>query len=227
MFQIKRLNHAVLYVRDAARAARFYQDVLGFVVYQHMDDRAYFLRTNGVTDNNHDLGLFSIGPDAAQPTRGERVGLYHLAWEVETLPELAQVREALVAMLGAIEGFRVVAEADTAEAALEAARRKRPRLALIEPELSDCGGWWVIQQIRADQLACVVVALGRRANGVFAELAGAQSYVQMGISPRDLLSALESAMAPRTPPVSTAAETEEHLLPDANAVIEKPALIDF
>ncbi len=95
MFQIKRLNHAVLYVRDAQRAARFYQDVLGFVVYQNMGDRAYFLRTNATTDNNHDLGLFSIGPDAAQPTRGERVGLYHLAWEVETLPELAQVRDAL------------------------------------------------------------------------------------------------------------------------------------
>ena len=96
MFQIKRLNHAVLYVRDAARAAAFYQDVLGFAVYQHMGDRAYFLRTNATTDNNHDLGLFSIGPDAPEPTRGERVGLYHLAWEVETLPELAQVRDALV-----------------------------------------------------------------------------------------------------------------------------------
>ena len=34
--------------------------------------------------------------DAPEPTRGERVGLYHLAWEVATLPELAQVRDALV-----------------------------------------------------------------------------------------------------------------------------------
>ncbi len=96
MFQIKRLNHAVLYVRNAERAARFYQDVLGFVVYQNMGDRAYFLRTSATTDNNHDLGLFSIGPNAPEPTHGERVGLYHLAWEVETLPELAQVRDALV-----------------------------------------------------------------------------------------------------------------------------------
>ncbi|MGI9146436.1 MAG: VOC family protein [Chloroflexota bacterium] len=96
MFQIKRLNHAVLYVRNAERAAQFYQDVLGFVVYQNMGDRAYFLRTSSTTDNNHDLGLFSIGPGAAEPTRGERVGLYHLAWEVETLPELAAARDALV-----------------------------------------------------------------------------------------------------------------------------------
>jgi len=141
--------------------------------------------------------------------------------------ESPQVREALVAMLGAIDGFRVVAEADSDEAALDAARRQRPRLALIEPELSDCGGWWVIQQIRADQLACVVVALGRRANEAFAQLAGAQSYVQMGISPRDLLSALEAAVAYRRPSVSSSAETEEHLLPDTDSVIEKPALIDF
>ena len=96
MFQIQRLNHAVLYVRDAARAARFYQDVLGFSVYQNMGDRAYFLRTNATTENNHDLGLFSVGAGAAPPTRGERVGLYHLAWQVETLPELAEVRDALV-----------------------------------------------------------------------------------------------------------------------------------
>jgi catechol-2,3-dioxygenase len=97
MFQIQRLNHAVLYVRDAARVARFYQDVLGFAVYQNMGDRAYFLRTNSTTDNNHDLGLFTVGPQAGDPTRGERVGLYHLAWQVETLPELAEVRDALLA----------------------------------------------------------------------------------------------------------------------------------
>lgn len=141
--------------------------------------------------------------------------------------ESPQVREALVAMLGAIDGFRVVAEADSAEAALEGARRQRPRLVLIEPELSDSAGWWAIQQIRADQLACVVVALGRRANGNLAQLAGAQSYVQMGVTPRDLLSALEAAMAYRTPPVSGSAETEEHLLPDADAMLDKPTLVDL
>jgi catechol-2,3-dioxygenase len=96
MFEIKRLNHAVMYVRNAERAARFYQEVLGFAVYQHMGDRAYFLRTSASTDNNHDLGLFSVGEAAGEPTRGERVGLYHLAWQVETLPELAEVRDALL-----------------------------------------------------------------------------------------------------------------------------------
>jgi catechol-2,3-dioxygenase len=96
MFQIQRLNHAVLYVRDAERSARFYQDVLGFVVAEHRGDRAYFMKTNATTDNNHDLGLFSIGMAAPAPSQGERVGLYHLAWQVETLPELAEARDALL-----------------------------------------------------------------------------------------------------------------------------------
>jgi catechol-2,3-dioxygenase len=102
-FTIKRLNHAVLYVRDASRAARFYQDVLGFAVAEQMGDRAFFMRTHANTDNHHDLGLFTIGPSAPPPTRGERVGLYHLAWEVERLPELARVRDSLL-QAGALVG---------------------------------------------------------------------------------------------------------------------------
>ena len=60
-----------------------------------MPGRAAFLRSPN-SGNHHDLGLFSIGPGAEGPTRGERVGLYHLAWEVEQLPDLARVRESLV-----------------------------------------------------------------------------------------------------------------------------------
>ena len=103
MFEIKRLNHAVLYVRDAARVARFYQEVMGFEVVSNMGGRAVFLKTSKDQTNNHDLGLFSIGPTAPAPTRGERVGLYHLAWEVGSLPELAEVRDKLVAA-GALVG---------------------------------------------------------------------------------------------------------------------------
>lgn len=102
MFTIKRLNHAVLYVRDAQRALAFYRDVLGFSVVAAMGDQAVFLRANG-SDNHHDLGLFGVGPQALPPTRGERVGLYHLAWEVESLPDLARARAALQAA-GALVG---------------------------------------------------------------------------------------------------------------------------
>jgi response regulator NasT len=138
----------------------------------------------------------------------------------------AHVREGLVAMLGATDGFRIVAETDNYEAAVEAARMHRPRLALVEPELSDCRGWWAIQQIQAERSAGVIVALGRRAEARLAQLVGAQTYVQMGTSPRDLLSALQAAMAFRTPPVS-GAEAKEHLLADTYPVLHKPAFVDL
>jgi two-component system response regulator DesR len=139
--------------------------------------------------------------------------------------EADAVREALVAMLSANDGFRIVEETSGADAALEAARRQRPQLVLIDPELSNCGGWRVIQEIRRQQPDCVVVALGRHANGTAARLAGAHSYVQMGIAPRDLLGAIAAAMTLSS--VSSAAETEDHLLPDAHAVLDKPTFVDF
>ena len=89
---IKRLNHAVLYVQDAKAAAAFYTEVLGFTVAASMGDQAFFLRADG-SDNDHDLGLFSVGPRQAPP---QSVGLYHLAWQVHTLEELAAVREKLL-----------------------------------------------------------------------------------------------------------------------------------
>jgi catechol-2,3-dioxygenase len=102
MFTIKRLNHIVLYVRDVQRARAFYQDVLGFVVVETMGDQAVFMRANG-SDNHHDLGLFGIGQHAAAPTRGERIGLYHAAWEVPTIEDLGRARESLLAT-GALGG---------------------------------------------------------------------------------------------------------------------------
>jgi DNA-binding NarL/FixJ family response regulator len=137
-----------------------------------------------------------------------------------------QVREALVAMLGAIDGFRVVAEVDTDASALEAARRERPCLALVEPELSNCGGLWAIQRMQADGLACAVVAMGQRADSRLARLVGATSYVQMGTSPRDLLSVLQAAVSLGTGPLS-GAHAEHNLLADADAVLDEPAFVGF
>lgn len=102
MFTIKRLNHAVLYVRDASKALAFYRDILGFTVVEAIADHAFFLRANG-SENHHDLGLFGIGVDAPPPSRGERVGLYHLAWEVASLPDLAEAQTALL-QAGALTG---------------------------------------------------------------------------------------------------------------------------
>ncbi|GAB3956877.1 hypothetical protein GCM10027614_70610 [Micromonospora vulcania] len=89
---IHRLNHAVLYVSDLARSVAFYRDVLGFRPVAMTPDGfrgATFLQAPDST-NDHDLGLFEIGAGAGRSTAGRAtVGLYHLAWEVDTLDELA------------------------------------------------------------------------------------------------------------------------------------------
>jgi response regulator NasT len=130
-------------------------------------------------------------------------------------------------MLSALDGFRIVAEAGDEESAIESARHHRPHLALIELELCGCGGWWTVQRIQAEQLADVVVALGRRASDTLAHLAGAHAYVEMGASPRDLLTTLEAALAFRSPPVSGVAQAQGNLLPNANPVLDEPTLVDF
>jgi catechol-2,3-dioxygenase len=99
---VRRLNHAVLYVRDARKSSDFYSQAFGFeVVTEAGNGAAVFMRAGG-TDNHHDLGLFSIGESAPGPERG-RAGLYHLAWEVDSIQELADMRARLL-RLGALVG---------------------------------------------------------------------------------------------------------------------------
>jgi catechol-2,3-dioxygenase len=91
---IQRLNHAVLYVSDVARSVAFYTDVLGFRTKVDLG-RAAFLQAAGST-NDHDLGLFELGAGAGPSQAGRTtVGLYHLAWEVDTLAELQRISAAL------------------------------------------------------------------------------------------------------------------------------------
>ena len=99
---VQRLNHAVLYVRDVERSVAFYREALGFEVVMGMPGAA-FLQAAGST-NDHDLGLFQIGEQAGQSTAGRStVGLYHLAWEVDTLDELERIA-AKLSELGALAG---------------------------------------------------------------------------------------------------------------------------
>ena len=99
---VARLNHAVLFVRDATLAADFYRRVFGFeIVASEFGGKAVFMRAGG-GDNHHDLGLFTVGPDAPRPPRGS-TGLYHLAWEVPTIEDLAAAAEVLSAE-GALGG---------------------------------------------------------------------------------------------------------------------------
>lgn len=103
---IVRLNHAVLYVRDLAETVRFYTKILGFRRLDMTPDGfagAAFLQAPGST-NDHDLGLFEVGAAAGPSLAGRStVGLYHLAWEVDTLDEL-EVTAGQLAQAGALVG---------------------------------------------------------------------------------------------------------------------------
>lgn len=89
------MNHAVLYVRNVARTVAFYRDVLEFSVKLEIPGQAAFLRAPA-SHNDHDLGVFQVG-DGAGPSQAGRstVGLYHLAWEVDTLDELERLAQKL------------------------------------------------------------------------------------------------------------------------------------
>jgi catechol-2,3-dioxygenase len=102
---IRGLNHAVLWVRDARVSTDFYVSVLGFRMV-HGTETVAFLRAPD-SANDHDLGLFEIGPGLQPSTAGAvQVGLYHLAWEVPTLADLrdyAQRLEAAGALVGSAD----------------------------------------------------------------------------------------------------------------------------
>lgn len=100
---IRGMNHAVLYVRDAQVHRRFYEDVLGFATVIDGPGPFVFMRAPA-SSNHHDIAFFTIGSEAAPSEAGQRtVGMYHLAWEVATLDELAAMRDRLSAA-GALIG---------------------------------------------------------------------------------------------------------------------------
>ena len=97
---VRRLNHAVLFVRDLDRAVGFYRRAFGFEEVAREGTMA-FLRAPG-GDNHHDLGLAAVAPNAPSPPRGA-TGLFHLAWEVPTVEDL-RAAEATLRELNALTG---------------------------------------------------------------------------------------------------------------------------
>ena len=93
---VKGMNLAVLYVRDARVHKDFYSRVLGFTT--NIEDKSgqfVFMRAPS-SNNHHDVAFFSIGRDASPSSAVQKsVCLYHIAWEVETLSELEEMKNAL------------------------------------------------------------------------------------------------------------------------------------
>lgn len=97
---IRRLQHLVLWVSDVERSRGFYEGVLGFEPRHTIAGQAAFLRIPG-SGNDHDLGLFAQ-PGIKPPD--ERVArMYHSAWQVDEIADLAKAQMRLVAA-GALIG---------------------------------------------------------------------------------------------------------------------------
>lgn len=91
-----------MYVRDVERSIAFYRDVLGFRVKVQSRGMVFFQAPDST--NDHDLALFEVGAAAGDSAAGRStVGLYHLAWEVDTLDELER-HSRLLADAGALVG---------------------------------------------------------------------------------------------------------------------------
>ena len=96
---VKRLQHVVLQVTDVERSVKFYSDVLGLVLTRTRPNGAAFLHLPS-NKNDHDFAIF---PGATGPAQRGAAGLVHVAWEVDSLQELAHAREVLKAY-GALDG---------------------------------------------------------------------------------------------------------------------------
>jgi catechol-2,3-dioxygenase len=101
MPKVTMLSHAVLFVSNLERSRAFYEAALGLETITGRPGAA-FLRFPG-SESHHDLALMEVGPQALNPPQGS-VGLYHLAWEVATIEELADSIQAL-ADLGGLVGM--------------------------------------------------------------------------------------------------------------------------
>jgi catechol-2,3-dioxygenase len=91
-FGLKRLQHLVLWVSDIERSVWFYTEVLGFEVKRRYPNAA-FLIIPGTADDHH-LGLFERS--GVCPPDERAAGMYHSAWEVNELTDLARARKKLV-----------------------------------------------------------------------------------------------------------------------------------
>lgn len=87
MVKPQRLGHVVLRVRDLQRSEEFYTQIVGLEVKGRGGDRMVFFRSN--KDVDHDLAIAKLGDDAPGPEQ-TRVGLYHVAYEFESINDIKE-----------------------------------------------------------------------------------------------------------------------------------------
>ena len=100
---VRRLGHLVLRVRDVERSERFYTEVLGLKVTGKRPGRMVFF-SSPEAESSHELACMAVGPEAPGPEQ-DRVGLYHMAWQVDSVEELEGFHERLKEHNATIVGY--------------------------------------------------------------------------------------------------------------------------
>src|SRR6202049_5231929 len=83
----KYLGHVNLYVRDAERSKKWYEDLLGLHTYEYRPGWAAFMSAD--REQAHEVALMQLGDDAPLQHKGQ-VGLNHMAWRLESLDDLRE-----------------------------------------------------------------------------------------------------------------------------------------
>lgn len=108
------------------------------------------------------------------------------------------VRDGLRARLASVPGLAVVAEADSADAALDIAPRAAPDLVLMDIGLRGANGLEATRRLRALMPALHVVVLSMHDNAVYvreAVQAGAAGYVLKDSPAEEIVAAIHAVMA--------------------------------
>lgn len=92
---IKRIGHVALSVADQERSRAFYRDVLGLLVSEEDPEHGGVFLTAG--ESFHTLDVFpNPDPNAPRPQR-HQIGLFHIAFQVESYADLREVYRNLIA----------------------------------------------------------------------------------------------------------------------------------
>ena len=83
----KYLGHVNVFVRDADRSKKWYEDVLGLHTYEYRPGWAAFMSAD--REQSHEVALMQLGPDAPLQEKGQ-VGLSHMAWRLDSLDDLKE-----------------------------------------------------------------------------------------------------------------------------------------
>ena len=86
------LGHGNVYVRNAERAQKWYEDLLGLHTYDFVPKVAAFMSAD--LDNSHELALMEVGEEAPIQLQGQ-VGLNHMAWSMDSLEDLKELYQRI------------------------------------------------------------------------------------------------------------------------------------